>query len=75
MGIIPAKCEYPLVDDNSVRIADYPENPTLEGATITFSCPPGKTLTGPNMTTCMENGEWELNVGIVEVKCVGKYKL
>ena len=74
MVIITAKCEYPLVADNSVRVDDYPHNPILEGTTITFSCAPGKILIGPNMTTCMENGEWEPKVGIVEVKCAGKYK-
>ena len=69
--ILSAKCENPLVADNSVRITGY-HNPALEGATLTFSCPPGKTLIGPNITTCMENGEWEPNVGIVEVKCAGE---
>ena len=29
------------------------------GANVTFFCPPGLVLTGPNTTTCMENGEWE----------------
>ena len=69
--IISAKCEHPLVVDNSVRIADH-HSPALEGGTLTFSCPPGKTLIGPNTTTCMENGEWEPNMGIVEVKCAGE---
>ena len=66
-----AKCEYPSLDnvDNSVKIADY-HSPALEGDTLTFSCPPGKTLIGSNITTCMENGEWDSNMG--EVKCAGE---
>ena len=31
----------------------------LEGNTISFSCPPGLALIGPNSVTCTENGEWE----------------
>ena len=32
----------------------------LEGTNITFSCPPGSVLSGPNLATCAENGRWEL---------------
>ena len=31
----------------------------LEGENITFTCPTGAILTGPNMSTCVENEEWE----------------
>ena len=67
-----AKCGYPLVADTSLRITGY-HNPALEGATLTFSCPPGKILTGPNTTTCMENGEWEPDPTVEAMKCVGEY--
>ena len=33
--------------------------PAIEGATLTFDCPPQFVLTGPNNTTCMGNREWE----------------
>ena len=69
--LFSARCEYPLVADSSVRIAGY-LNPALEGTTIIFSCPPGKLLIGPDTTTCMENGEWEPNVGIGGVMCAGE---
>ena len=39
-------------------ITGYVE-PAMEGATVTFECPPQYVLTGPNITTCMGNGEWE----------------
>ena len=26
---------------------------------VTFNCPFGLALTGPNTSTCMENGEWK----------------
>lgn len=63
-----ARCGYPLAADNSLRITGY-HSP---GATITFSCPPGKTLVGPNTTTCKENGEWEPDPQIEGVKCAGE---
>ena len=49
-------------------ITGYVE-PAMEGATVTFECPPQYVLTGPNTTTCMRNGEWEPDPG--EVECNG----
>jgi hypothetical protein len=37
------------IDDNDIPV---------EGNTITFSCPPGLELIGPNSATCTGNGEW-----------------
>ena len=31
----------------------------IPGDNVTFYCPPGPVLTGPNSSTCMRNGEWE----------------
>lgn len=31
----------------------------VEGSTVSFSCPAGIVLIGPNSATCMENGVWE----------------
>ena len=41
----------------------------LKGTNITFTCPPGLVLSGPNTSMCMENGKWE--PGTKEVKCKG----
>ena len=37
------------------------EEPNLEGDSITFSCHDELMFTGPNSSTCVENGEWEPN--------------
>ena len=47
----------------------------IEGVSVTFTCPPGLVLTGPNTTTCMRNGDWEPDprdaacVGTTATKC------
>ena len=33
-------------------------DPAVEGTSANFICPLGQTLTGPNSSMCMENGEW-----------------
>ena len=47
--------------------------PAMEGATLTFKCSPQYVLTGPNITTCVGNGEWEPDPG--EMECNGKILL
>ena len=42
----------------------------LEGAIVTFTCPPGQVLVGRNMSTCTGNGEWEPDPR--EVECKGE---
>ena len=37
------------------RVVAYDNIIPVEGSTISFSCPPGLELVGPN---CIENGEW-----------------
>ena len=44
----------------------------LEGQFITYTCPPGYVLTGPNASVCMGNGELEPDPG--EVECIGDYQ-
>ena len=44
--------------NNDVRVVGY-EDPALEGEVITFTCPYGLILSGPNSSTCMGNVEWE----------------
>jgi hypothetical protein len=41
----------------------------LEGDSVSFTCSSGLVLTGPNSSTCMENGEWEPDPR--EVACKG----
>ena len=43
--------------------------PPVEGTQIYFSCPPGLLLSGPNLSMCMENEEWEPTPR--EVECEG----
>ena len=45
-------------------------DPLIEGNTISLLCPHGLTLTGPDTSTCMSNGEWEPDIR--NVTCVGK---
>ena len=65
IGIIIAlaNCEDPelylsTVNDSLPNIEDY----YGENIVITFSCPPGFMLVGPNSATCTRNGEWEPNL-------------
>jgi hypothetical protein len=44
-------------------------SPPIEGQFITYTCPPGFILTGPNMSVCTGNREWEPDPG--EVDCIG----
>ena len=46
------------------------EDPAREGQNISFICPSGQALSGPNSSICMENGEWEPDPG--EVECTGE---
>ena len=43
--------------------------PAVEESTVTFACPLGQTLNGPNTSTCI-NGSWFPDP--TEVKCAGK---
>ena len=46
-------------------------NPAIEGTNVTFSCPHGLVLNGPNTSTCMRNGEWEADPQ--NLSCLGDY--
>ena len=53
---------YDMYNDTVPRVESYDDNimvPTLEGSTVSFTCPPGFMLTGPDSATCAESGEWE----------------
>ncbi len=66
-------CSHPLSSDqaNSVNITGITlTNPITEGTTAIFSCPLGQVLTGPNVSECMENGEWMPDTEEVQCTCV-----
>ena len=69
---LAANCGDPLdeVSDHGSLLFLRDANPSLEGSTVNFTCPPGLVLIGPNLATCMENGEWEPDPR--EVRCTGK---
>ena len=57
-------------NSSKISIAYYVHTtPPVEGMQIYFSCSPGLLLSGPNSSTCMENGEWEPTPQ--EVACEG----
>ena len=68
-------CDYPPTQlfYGHVVVVTGSDSPPVEGQFITYTCPPGFVLTGPNMSACMENKEWEPNPG--KVKCIGKWIL
>jgi hypothetical protein len=47
------------------------EIPHREGQFITYTCPPGFVLNGPNASVCSGNRRWEPDPG--EVDCIGSY--
>jgi hypothetical protein len=55
--------------DDSVMISTTDPAVLMEGTTVTFHCPAGSISSGPDSSTCMENGEWEPDP--YEVNCSG----
>ena len=45
------------------------DSPPIEGQIITYTCPPGFVLNGPNASVCMRNGKLKPDPG--EVECIG----
>ena len=62
------KCNPPLTEENVIANYSYP---AIEGTNVTLACnDPGLLFNGSNLSTCMENGEWEPDP--MEVKCIPK---
>ena len=68
--IVSGNCGNPVAQVNNFTTVIGYKDPAVEGANVTFTCLPGLVLTGPNTTTCMENGEWEPDP--IEVNCTGE---
>ena len=66
-----ANCGSPQNDDASIIVIGHPDEDylALEGTNVTLNCPSGLTLTGPSLSVCMGNGEWEPDPR--EAKCKG----
>ena len=65
MASYAGKCSNPLKLIHSDVITVGYEDPALEGANITFTCPTRAILSGPNSSVCMGNGEWEPDPRVV----------
>ena len=64
----PFQDRAPIDNDSMIiGIIGYID-PSVEGATLSFVCPPQYVLNGPNTTTCMGNGDWEPDPREVECK-------
>jgi hypothetical protein len=77
MYVTAKPCSHPLSSDqaDSINVTGITlTNPITEGTTAIFSCPLRQVLTGPNVSICMENGEWIPDTK--EVQCVkGKFNI
>ena len=68
-----ANCGHPdllskFSNDSVPRIEGY-DGLQTEGSTISFSCPPGLELIGPNLAVCRDNGEWEPKLNLSGLMC------
>ena len=64
-------CDLPsqLLEQPVIVISGSQEIPYREGQFITYTCPHGFVLTGPNASVCTGNREWEPDPG--ELDCMG----
>ena len=69
---IAVTCNYPptqLLHRPVTVVSGSQDSPPIEGQFITYTCPTGFTLTGPNSSVCTGNREWEPDPE--EVDCIG----
>ena len=69
---ITVACDYPptqLLNHPVVVVSGSQDSPPIEGQLITYTCPTGFILTGPNASVCTGSREWEPDPG--EVDCIG----
>ena len=60
-----------MLDRRSIVMGYSDTTPSLKGSTVTYACYLGVALNGPNMSTCMENGNWEPDPR--NVSCIGEF--
>ena len=75
------RCANPfrgVMREDSVKLVAYSGDKEsdifVEGGNVTFTCPSGLVLTGPNTSTCMGNGEWEPDLHTGQLSCKGDMK-
>ena len=63
-------CDYPPTQllRGPVVVVTGTDSPPIEGQFITYTCPPEFVQTGPNVSVCTGNGEWEPDAG--EHRCM-----
>ena len=54
-----------------IVVSGSQDSPPIEGQFITYTCPTGFILTGPNASVCTGNREWEPDPG--QVECIGEH--
>ena len=71
--LLAVTCDLPtqLLNFLVTVVNESQDNPYIEGQFITYTCPPGFVLTGPNTSVCTGIGEWEPDPG--HVICIGNY--
>ena len=69
--IIIGKCKYPVPGDDMATFLSHTEGPLIEGSNITYNCSPGLKVIESNMSTCMNNGQWEPDP--MDITCTGNY--
>ena len=71
ISIFLAKCGS-IDRSNLLTITGY-RDPALTGTNVSFSCLPGSIFTGPNSTTCTQEGLWDPDPN--QVVCKGELKI
>ena len=56
---ILAKCGSIRIDRNELLTITGYREPALAGTYVSFGCSPGSILSGPNSSSCTEDGLWD----------------
>ena len=70
--ILAVKCGYPLSSSDDVigSVSGY-SDPALVGSNATVWCPNQLTGSSPTVITCMSNGNWNPEPGMIIQACSG----
>ena len=72
-----ARCETPqcvVQVADSVTVVDYRDSAQTATGSINDCCSGILVTTGPNMTSCMEEGHWELQLNSTQTEMIIKLK-